>query len=262
MKEKVTVDDYSKKNMMIWDRWAREDRPWCRPISHEEYLRAAAGEWNLRLTPVSFVPGKWFPPMAGKKVLGLGAGGGQQMPVLAAHGADVTLFDFCPYQLDLDKQVAEREGYAISLVRGDMTGIFPFDDCMFELLFMPLCAQFARDIRHVWAECMRVLKPGGILMAGFVNPMGWLFEDDDEEQDTKEAPPPRIVRHLPYDPIADGSASLSGMTQFSHSLEALIGGQTDAGFLITGLYEDSHHGGVLREYAPFHFATCSRKPDA
>lgn len=253
-------DQYLINNKKVWEAWAKEDFPWCQPISHDDYKKAIAGEWNLRLTPVRYVPKEWFPEIEGKNVLGLASGGGQQMPVFVAHGANVTLLDFCEHQIELEREIASRESYEIKLYQRDMTEAFPFKDGEFDLIFMPLSAQFVRDINHVWKECHRVLKPNGLLMAGFVNPMEWLFDDEDDEKQYFENPIAPCIKHrLPYDPIADGTANNNVMTQFSHSLESLLGWMMRAGMVITDLYEDTHHGGLLREYAQFSFAVKAQK---
>jgi ubiquinone/menaquinone biosynthesis C-methylase UbiE len=33
------------------------------------------------------------------------------------------------------------------------------------------------DVFHVWNECFRVLKKGGVLLAGMDNGMDYIFED-------------------------------------------------------------------------------------
>jgi hypothetical protein len=47
--------------------------------------------------------------------------------------------------------------------------------------------------------------------------------------------------------------------EFSHSLEEQIGGQLDAGFLLTGLYEDQQNS-PLGKYMPAYIATRAIKP--
>ena len=78
---------YQDINSKTVDRWVDEGWEWGRPISHEEYEKATAGTWDVKLTPVKFVPHDWFGDLKGKRVLGLASGGGQQMPVFAALGA-------------------------------------------------------------------------------------------------------------------------------------------------------------------------------
>lgn len=73
---------YQDINSKTVDRWVDEGWEWGRPISHEEYEKATAGTWDVKLTPVKFVPHDWFGDLKGKRVLGLASGGGQQMPVL------------------------------------------------------------------------------------------------------------------------------------------------------------------------------------
>src|SRR5258708_23879626 len=48
------------------------------------------------------------------RILCLASGGGQQGPILAAAGAQVTVFDASAGQLAQDRYVAEREGLALT----------------------------------------------------------------------------------------------------------------------------------------------------
>ena len=79
------------------------------------------------LTPTKPVPHEWFGKISGKKILGLASGGGQQMPIFAALGADCTVMDYSEEQLKSERIVAEREGYSIRIIRGDMTKPLPFE---------------------------------------------------------------------------------------------------------------------------------------
>ena len=47
---------YQDINSKTVDRWVDEGWEWGRPISHEEYEKATAGTWDVKLTPVKFVP--------------------------------------------------------------------------------------------------------------------------------------------------------------------------------------------------------------
>ncbi|HAP42696.1 MAG: hypothetical protein A2004_01050 [Spirochaetes bacterium GWC1_61_12] len=83
--------NYTAINAKVWDAWSAEEFEWTMPISHQDFAQALNGSWAIKLTPVRTVPKEWFPPLKGCRVLGLAAGGGQQMPVLAAQGALCTL---------------------------------------------------------------------------------------------------------------------------------------------------------------------------
>ena len=120
--------DYQDINAQTIDRWIREGWEWGKPISHEVYEKAVNGEWDVYLTPTKTVPHEWLGSLKGKKILGLASGGGQQMPVFSALGANCTVLDYSPLQLESERFVAEREGYDIRIIRGDMTKPLPCAD--------------------------------------------------------------------------------------------------------------------------------------
>ncbi|MBO4367265.1 MAG: SAM-dependent methyltransferase, partial [Clostridia bacterium] len=116
---------YTDVNADTIDSWNREGWTWGVPITHEAYVKALAGEWEVLLTPTRPVPREWLGDMKGKKLLGLACGGAQQMPVFAACGAVCTVLDYSPSQLASEAAVAEMEGYEIGIVRADMTERLP-----------------------------------------------------------------------------------------------------------------------------------------
>jgi Methylase involved in ubiquinone/menaquinone biosynthesis len=96
--------------------------------------------------------------------------------VLAAAGADVTVFDNSPRQLARDEEVAARDGLAIRTVLGDMRDLSAFADGSFDLVFNPVSNTFCPDLAPVWRECFRVLRPAGLLLTGFTNPDLYIFD--------------------------------------------------------------------------------------
>ena len=234
--------DYSEINAQAIDRWIRDGWEWGVPITHQAYLDTLAGNWDVVLTPTKPVPKAWFGDLKGKRVLGLASGGGQQMPIFAALGAVCTVLDYSPAQLESERMVSQREGYDIRIIRADMTKPLPFDDNAFDLIFHPVSNCYVREVRPIFRECFRVLKPGGALLGGY--DMGINFLVDEKEE--------RIVNSLPFDPITDPAlmAQLQKNddgVQFSHTLEDQVGGQLAAGFQITDLYEDTNGYGRLHD---------------
>ena len=234
--------DYSEINSQTIDRWIQDCWEWGVPITHQAYLDALAGNWDVVLTPTKPVPKAWFGDLKGKRVLGLASGGGQQMPIFAALGAVCTVLDYSPAQLESERMVSQREGYDIRIIRADMTKPLPFDDNAFDLIFHPVSNCYVREVRPIFRECFRVLKPGGALLGGY--DMGINFLVDEKEE--------RIVNSLPFDPITDPAlmAQLQKNddgVQFSHTLEDQVGGQLAAGFQITDLYEDTNGYGRLHD---------------
>lgn len=79
-------EQYTKYNAEQWDQWVEDGIEWGIPISHEDYLAAKNGTWDVYLTPMRPVPHSWFPALKGAQLLGLASGGAQQMPVFARFG--------------------------------------------------------------------------------------------------------------------------------------------------------------------------------
>nr|WP_250890805.1 class I SAM-dependent methyltransferase [Sphingobium nicotianae] len=212
---------------------------WSIPVSPEEIARAREGDWSVVLTPKKFVPRSWFGEIAGKDLLGLASGGGQQCPLFAAAGARVTSFDASDAQLGRDAEVAAREGLHIQTVQGYMDDLSVFPDESFDLIFHPVSNCFAPEVVPVWRECARVLRPGGALLAGLCNPLNYIFDMDAQERGEM------IVRHkLPYADTDLPPAEVERLIardhtlEFSHTLETQIGGQLAAGLMLTDLFED------------------------
>ena len=248
-------------NRRAWDKAVERGSQWTLPVTPEQIAAARRGEWHIVLTPTKPVPRAWFPDLAGCRVLCLASGGGQQGPILAAAGAQVTVFDNSPQQLAQDRYVARREGLAVETVQGDMRDLMVFADGSFDLVVHPVSNTFVPDVRPVWREAGRVLRPGGALLAGFTNPAVYIFDAQQLDEGVLQ------VRHkLPYSDLtslrdeerqryADDLQPL----EWSHSLEDQIGGQIDAGLVIAGLYEDVWAGGALDQYMPTFLATRALK---
>ena len=243
---------YTDINAKAIDKWAESGWIWGTPISHEDYVKAKNGEWGVVLTPKKFVPKNWFPDLKNRKILGLACGGGQQMPIFAALGADCTVLDYSDKQLASEKFVAEREGYIIDIIKADMTKKLPFSDKTFDMIFHPVSNCFIEDVYHVWNECYRILKSGGVLLAGMDNGINYLFDDDETSLE--------VVNRLPYNPLKNKALfeklkEGDDGIQFSHTLEEQIGGQLKAGFTLLDLYEDYNDSGLLKDHIPTFIAT-------
>lgn len=140
------MKSYQEINKDTIDKWVEEGWEWGKPVSHEEYINAKNGSWNVLLTPTVFVPHEWFGNLKGKKILGLASGGGQQMPIFNALGAECTVLDYSSKQIKSELLIAEREGYDINAVEGDMTKKFPFTDESFDIIFHPVSNCYVEDV--------------------------------------------------------------------------------------------------------------------
>ena len=248
---------YTQRNGVIINSWKRRlELPWMQPITHEDYLRAASGEALMVLTGLRKVPFSWYGDCRGKRVLGLAAGGGQQMAILSALGAQCTLLDITEAQLEADRMVSEREGYEIQLVQGDMTDPFPFADASFDMVVNPISNHYIEEVDPVFEEVYRVLVSGGTFLAGLDMGVFWAFEPDGNG----------IVHSLPYNPLKDRELRKQLFFEneayvFSHTLEEQIGGQLRAGFVLKEILEDADDDGEFgKNNIPTSILTRSVKP--
>jgi SAM-dependent methyltransferase len=250
-------------NRAAWDREVESGNEWTRPVGPDVVARARAGDWSVVLIGHHPVPREWFPPtLAGADVLCLASGGGQQGPTLAAAGARVTVFDNSPRQLGQDETVAARDGLTLRTVLGDMRDLGVFADASFDVVFHPVSNLFCPDLAPVWRECHRVLRPGGVLLAGFVNPDIFIFDLgplDERGELVVRHPLPHCSLDLPEDERAR-AYGLEGPIEYSHTMTAQIGGQLAAGFLLTAFVEAPHHADATAAYLPGYFATRAVKP--
>lgn len=254
--------DVRQYNRKAWDREVESGNEWTRAVTPEVIAAAREGVWEVLLTETKPVPREWFPELKEADVLCLASGGGQQAPIFAAAGARVTVLDNSPKQLEQDRLVALREGLSLQTIEGDMADLSGFADESFDMVFHPCSNLFITDVRPVWREAFRVLRPCGVLLAGFVNPLIYLVDHRLDES------LPLEVRHaLPYSDLKSLTEderreiiNRNEPLEFGHTLEDQLGGQTDAGFLITAFYEDRHRTLPIARYTPTYIATRAIKP--
>ena len=253
-------------NRQAWNEQVEKGNRWTVAVSSAAVDAARKGRWEILLTPSKPVPSAWFPELRGLDVLCLASGGGQQGPILAAAGATVTVFDNSPRQLDQDRKVAEREGLSIRTVEGDMAELGIFDQASFDLVVHPVSNSFVPDVRPVWREAYRVLRPGGALLSGFANPALYLLDYDLADRTGVL----QIKYVLPYSDLTSPSAAErqrnleeGAALEFGHTLQDQIGGQIEVGFVVTGFYEDADpddEWDVLGKYMSTYIAIRALKP--
>ncbi|MEU3370671.1 class I SAM-dependent methyltransferase [Streptomyces sp. NPDC006711] len=258
------MGDPGAHNRAAWDKYVQEGNEWSRPVTAEDVERARAGDWSVALIGHQPVDRSWLPTdLNGKDVLCLASGGGQQGPILAAAGARVTVFDNSPGQLGQDQLVAARDGLELRTVLGDMRDLSAFGNATFDVVFHPVSNLFVPDLAAVWRECFRVLRPGGTLLAGFLNPDVYLFDHEAIDERGELI----VVHKLPYSDVTQYSAEEraakfgpDAALEYSHTLTDQIAGQMAAGFVLTGFTEAPHQSNASAPYMSHYFATLAVKP--
>jgi len=250
-----------QQNETFWDQQALHQQPWYVPVSPQVIAEARQGKWNIHVTKKP-IPEDWLPKnIKGKNILCLAAAGGQQAPVLAAAGARVIVYDLSEGQLVQDRHVAERDQLDLEIIKGDMRYLSVLKQESFDYVIHPISNLYVPDIKPVWTETYRVLKKNGILISSFYNPILFIFEKD-RSLSSKGLLKPRY--RIPYSDVKDmekrafqEKVSKGEALIFGHSLEEQLKGQTDAGFMLGGLYEDEHPTPrfLIEKYMPTMIAT-------
>ena len=249
------MSNYLKLNQ---DRWNKVNNDYTAPVTHEELKEAKKHPISVALTVGKKVPQEWFEKANGKKILGLACGGGQQGPVFAAKGYDVTIMDFSTSQLQKDEMVAKREGLTIHTVQADMTKPFPFEDEMFDIIFNPVSNVYIEDLENMYKEAARVLKKGGLLMVGFMNPWIYMYDADvvwdqpDEELLLKFSIP---FNSKELEEQGKITINPEYGYEFSHTLETQIRGQLKNGLAMIDFYESCDKRHRLSRYGNDYIAT-------
>ena len=249
-------------NKDAWNKQADAKNRWTIPVSPEVIKSAKSGKWQVVLTPCKPVPKNWFPRMGGSDVLCLASGGGQQAPIFAAAGANVTSFDNSPKQLEQDQFVAKRDGLKIRTIEGNMANLSVLADESFDFIFNPVSNCFIPELKPVWNETFRVLRHGGTMIVGFVNPVEFCFDGELAKKGIYH-----IKHSLPYSDLTsiteEERIRLYGIDEpieFGHTLEEQVGGQLEAGFHLIGFFEDYWAEEKIKDYMPSFMAARSLKP--
>ena len=234
------MNEIEKLNSAAWDEEKKKNNWWTRPVSREETDRARHGDFQIGITPVRKMPEEWMEKIKGK-VLALASGGGQQGPLLAAAGYDVTVADVSSEQLAQDRMAAERDSLAIRTVKTSMSDLSVFGDDEFDTVICPVSINFVEDCRTVFRQVSRVLRKDGFFMFGIANPVMYIFDVGRLEKGRM-----KIKYTLPFSALHSLSAHEreklereKGTFEFSHTLDSIIGGLCGEGFMIDAFYSDT-----------------------
>jgi ubiquinone/menaquinone biosynthesis C-methylase UbiE len=179
--------------------------------------------------------------LAGRDVLCLAGGGGQQSAAFALLGANVTVFDLSDRQLERDQQAAAHYGLSIRTVQGDMRHLDAFADASFDIVYQPYSINFVPSVVPVFAEVARVCRPGAYYRVECANPFIQMIDPEQDWQGNGY-----LLRH----PYVDGrevtelystwtvddeqgtAREYTGPREFVHSFATLINALAAHGFVI------------------------------
>jgi SAM-dependent methyltransferase len=155
------MENETKQNEIIWDQLARQGVLCSQP------------RWDLTPEKAEFYLANreyYGESLAGKKVLCLACGGGQQSLAFALLQAEVTVVDFSAEQLKRDQLVAARFQKDIRVLKSDMRDLSMLPNEAFDIVYQPYSINYIPSVAEVFDEVGRVLKSGGIYDLMFHNP--------------------------------------------------------------------------------------------
>ena len=148
--------------------------------------------------------------------------------------------DLSDAMLAKDQKLSDTHKLAIRCEQGSMTDLSRFEGAEFDLVFLPVAVCYVADVLGVWRECARVLRSGGRLLMGSVNPLVYLFAENEGQAGQGL----EVVQRLPfveYEALTEtqrAAALARGMVfVWSHTLTTLIDGQLQAGFRLLNFAE-------------------------
>ncbi len=183
---------------------------------------------------------RWFlDGVAGREVLCLASGGGQQSAVFGLLGANITVLDLCEGQLKGDRTAAEHYGYEIRTAKGDACDLSAFAEESFDLIYQAPGMSWIPDVRAVYREVYRVLRRGGRYRVALANPAVHLVHWDGIGY--------RIVDRYKGGRVLKSAAGVESMEEGEptgdnrHLFRDSVGGLIEAGFALRYFAEDPRH---------------------
>ncbi|MEV0715470.1 class I SAM-dependent methyltransferase [Asanoa sp. NPDC050611] len=172
-----------------------------RAVTEAEARRASRGWWDQDADAYQAEHGaflgevefRWCPeglregdahllgPVAGKRIIEVGAGAAAASRWLAAAGAEVVATDLSAGMLRHAVTGNTASGVRVPLVQADAQAL-PFPDESFDIAFTAFGAvPFVADSAALMREVFRVVRPGGRWVFAVTHPMRWIFLDDPGE---------------------------------------------------------------------------------
>jgi SAM-dependent methyltransferase len=218
------VGDYRSVNQRAWNVLSLLDDP---PPVDAESARALLD------------PMEWIPWDEVRRVLCLASGGGEQGPLFATLGYEVTVADLSAGQLERDRQLARELGLTIECVEADMLDLSPLAGQHFDLVYQPVSACYIPDVDRLYHQVANVTSPGGYYNVVHWSP-GQLQVDTQAPWDGSAY---RVVRPagtgepIPWHSEETWTGERATCLHYSHSFGQLVGGLGHVGFDIVELRE-------------------------
>lgn len=232
------MDEVARYNRERWNELALKGIAYTRP-----WLDLDPQNARERIDPENVLGGA---PLAGRTVLCLAGGGGQQSAAFALLGARVTVLDLSELQLARDREAAAHYGVEVRTIQGDMRDLGGLPDGAFDIVWHAHSLNFVPDPRPVFAEVARVLRRGGYYRMSYSNPFCHGMERERAEGGCYrlclryEDAEVRLAD--PRWSFVDGAGAehaVVGPREFRHTLSTVINEAHARGLELVGFWEDT-----------------------
>jgi SAM-dependent methyltransferase len=222
-------------NARAWDRLASGGAALARPAADEAFADPRTWLGSGGTAGRSWLPDR----LDGLEVLCLAAGGGKHGPLYAAAGARVTVVDLSSAMLDLDRQVARERRINMEILQGSMDDLSMVATARYDLVIHPVSTCYVPDVRRVFTEVARIMKPGGRYVSQHKSPSSLQASVEPGVGGRYELIHPQAGGE-PLPPQPPSRLREAGTQEFIHSLASLLGGICAAGFTIEDVCEPDH----------------------
>ncbi len=233
------MDKLTRHNQARWEALAKANVAYSRPfldLTPESAWKVVDEQKVLR---------KLGWDIAGKNVLCLAGGGGQQSVAFGLLEANVTVLDFSATQLERDADALQHYGLSARLEQGDMRDLSRFPDDSFDLVFHAFSINFVPDPDPVFADVRRVLQPGGIYRMQCHNPFVMGMDETGWTGEGYLLKSPYRAGAVEFDELnwtfegEDGTKKeVEGPVEFRHTMNRLIAGIAGNQMVILGMWEE------------------------
>jgi SAM-dependent methyltransferase len=229
------MDEISQTNRSRWNDLARANVEYSRPFLDFSLEEARSYVYRYGI----------LKDVAGKQVLCLASGGGQDSVAFGLLESDVTVLDLSDVQLERDRQVALHHGLKTKTIQGDMRDLSFFPDNQFDIVWQMYSINFIPSVEPVIREVRRVLKSGGIYFLQFANPFA--IGIDEEKWDGNAFPLSSLYtdsedlseRFPDWDVKQPDGSTIKRLSphEYRHNLGTVLNSLADSDFILLGLWE-------------------------
>ncbi len=178
--------------------------------------------------------------VAGKRILEVGCGGGQNSIALARWGATCVGVDPSSEQLAHARKLADGHGVRVQFLEGIAEDLRSLPDGSFDIVLSSYAFDYVADLGRAYREAWRVLKPGGIFVFCLSHPwfqaVGWYLSVDPDAPEVLDYSSWPVLRE--WDWVYEDGTSARFVEQL-RTLEQILNDLLDAGFMLERLVEQS-----------------------